>query len=73
MMAVFFFIAHEKRFKFHAQPQTSATHVIEVQRVNRFESSMSHCFSSNPYLNLKILRRIKHKSNTNTTKPFQSI
>ena len=24
MMAVFLFIAHEKRFKFHAQPQTGA-------------------------------------------------
>ena len=24
MMAVFFFIAHEKGFKFHAQPQTGA-------------------------------------------------
>ena len=25
MMAVFFFIAHEKGFKFHAQPQTGAS------------------------------------------------
>ena len=33
MMAVFFFIAHEKGFKFHAQPQTGA---YSCEHVNAF-------------------------------------
>ena len=41
MMAVFLFIAHEKGFKFHAQPQTGAyscllNEVIYIHDIERY-------------------------------------